>query len=399
MKKMNLLKGALVFITVVLLSGCSGNSADKLYKEGLKYIDNGNYEEAASNFSKAIALKADRAEYYIDYGMSLIMLNENKEAILNFDKAILNKENIIVNKNNKLAYRGKGIAYYKSHQYKEAIEEFDKALSLNELSDLDEDILYYKGSAEEKSGLYEDAVQTYTALIDNNPSDDKAYNNRGHAYGKLHEFDKGLADYDKAISLKKGNYNHYLGKYFLFMEADRKEEAHAILKEAASIKVETEEDKFNLAKVHYYLEEYDLAIDEFSKAFESGFKESYYYLGSIYDKREDFKEAVINYQKYIEAESISKTVLVYNQIGACLIKLGRYSEALSYIQTGLEYQDKNVEQQLKKNEIAAYEKIGDFVTAYHLMTDYINLNPEDKEAKKEYEFLKTRLPEASSIKK
>lgn len=398
MKKMNLLKGALAFVSVILLSGCSGNSADKFYKEGLKYIDNGNYEEAASNFSKAIALKDDRAEYYIDYGMTLIMLKENREAILNFDKAILNKENVIVNKNNKLAYRGKGIAYYKSYQYKEAIEEFDKALSLNELSELDEDILYYKGSAEEKSGLYEEAIKTYTALIDNSASDDNAYNNRGYAYGKLHEFDKGLADYDKAISIKKGNYNHYLGKYFLLMEADRKEEAHTILKEAAGIKVETEEDEFNLAKVHYYMEEYDMAINEFSKAFESGFEEACYYLGNIYEKREDYEEAVINYEKYIKAENIPKTALVYNQAGACLLKLGRYSEALAYIQTGLEYRDKNMEQPLKRNEIAAYEKTGDFEKAYHLMTAYINLYPEDKEAKKEYEFLKTRLPDVSSIK-
>jgi len=132
------------------------------------------------------------------------------------------------------------------------------------------------------------------------------------------------------------------------MEADRKEEAHTILKEAAGIKVETEEDKFNLAKVHYYMEEYDLAINEFSKAFESGFEEAYYYLGNIYEKREDYEEAVINYEKYIKAENIPKTALVYNQIGACLLKLGRYSEALPYIQTGLEYRDKNMEQPLKR---------------------------------------------------
>jgi tetratricopeptide (TPR) repeat protein len=397
MKKINFLKGTFVSIIVILLSGCSGNSSEKFYKEGMKYTDTGNYKEAASSFSKAIELKSDRAEYYIDYGMTLIMLNENKEAILNFDKAILDKENVIVNKNNKRAYRGKGIAYYKSYRYKEAIEEFNKALSLNELSNLDEDILYYKGSAEEKSGLYEDAIQTYTTLADNSPSDDKAYNSRGYAYGKLHEFDKGLADYDKAISLKKKNYNHYLGKYFLLLEADKKEEAHTVLEEAAGIKAETEEDKFNLAKVHYYMEEYDMTINEFSKALESGFEEAYYYLGSIYEKGEKYEEAVNNYQKYIEAENISKTALVYNQIGACLLKLGRYSEALSYIQTGLEYQDKNLEQPLKRNEIAAYEKMKDFVKAYHLMKDYIKVNPDDKEALKEYEFLKTRLPEASSI--
>ena len=182
------------------------------------------------------------------------------------------------------------------------------------------------------------------------------------------------------------------------MEAGKKEEAYAILKEAANMETETKEDKFNLAKIHYYMEEYDLAIDEFSMAFESGFEEAYFYLGNIYEKRQDYESAVINYKKYIEAENISKTPLVYNQIGTSLIKLGRYSEALAYIQEGLKFGDDSTKQPLKRNEIAAYEKIGDFVTAYHLMADYIKQYPEDKEATKEFEFLKTRLPEASSKK-
>lgn len=393
---MNLLKVILVLVMIVILGGCSGNSADKFYKQGLKNIDNGSYQEAASNFVKAIELNPNRAEYYIDYGMALIMLNENKEAILNFDKAILDKDNAIANKNNKLAYRGKGIAYYKSYQYKEAIEQFDRALSIDELSDLDVDILYYKGSAEEKAGLYEDVIQTYTLLIDHDSSDSTAYNHRGLAYGKLHQFDKGLTDYDKAISLEKRNYDHYLGKYFLLKDADRAEEANKVLEEAAGIKIKTEEDKFNLARVHYYMDEYDLAINEFSSAFENGFEESYYFLGNIYEMRKDYEDAVINYKKYIEAEQVSKTALVYNQIGTCLLELGRNSEALSYIQTGLEYQEKNLEQPLKRNEIIAYEKTGDFATAYHLMTDYIEQYPEDKEAVKDYEFLKTRLPEVSN---
>lgn len=395
MKIMGFIKGMLIFGLIIMLGGCSGNSSSKFYKEGLKNIDSGNYEEAASDFVKAIDINPNRAEYYIDYGMTLIMLNKNKEAIQNFNKAILDKENAIVHKNNKLAFRGKGIAYYKSFQYKEAIEQFDRALSIDVLSNLDMDILYYKGSAEEKAGFYEDAIETYTLLIKLDSSNSKAYNYRGFAYGKLNQMDKGLSDYDKAISIDKRNYDHYLGKYFLLHDAGRMEEAYKVLEEATSIKIQTEEDKFNLAKVHFYMEEYNLAINEFSKAFENGYEESYYYLGNIYDKKEDYEEAVINYKKYIESKEISMTAAVYNQIGACLLKLGRYSEALSYIQIGLEYQEKNLEQPLRRNEIIAYEETGDFVTAYHLMTDYIEQYPEDKEAVKDYEFLKTRLPEVS----
>jgi len=382
---------------MLILGGCSNLSADKYYKEGRKYVENGNYQVAADNFVKAIEKNPNCAEYYIDYGMALIMLHKNEEAIENFDRAILDKDNMIVNKNNKLAYRGKGIAYIQSFQYKEAIEQFHKALAIDELTSLDVDILYYKGSAEEKAGFYDEAINTYTLLIKKDPSDANAYSSRGYTYGKLKQWDKGLADYDKAISIDNRNYNYYFGKYSLLLDGGQADDANKVLEEAANIPIETEEDKFNLAKVHYFMEEYDLAINEFNSSFQNGFEEAYYYLGNIYAKQDEYEEAVVNYQKFLESSITTKTALVYNQISACLLKLGRYSDALSYIQAGLEYKDVSMLQPLKRNEIIAYEKMGDFVKAYHLMTDYMKEYPDDKEAIKDYEFLKTRLPEVSKV--
>ena len=58
---------------------------------------------------------------------------------------IMDKKRPIVQANNKRALRGKGIAYVNTHNYLEAINHFDEALSISELSDLNMDILYYKG--------------------------------------------------------------------------------------------------------------------------------------------------------------------------------------------------------------------------------------------------------------
>jgi len=102
---------------------------------------------------------------------------------------------------------------------------------------------------------------------------------------------------------------------------------------------------------------------------------------------------------FIEDENNIKSAVVYNQMGVCLIKLGQYKEALSYIKTGLEYNDVSLEQTLKQNEMVAYENQGQFKEAYQLMTKYLTLYPEDEAAIKEYDFLKTRLPEASKVTK
>jgi len=384
---------------ITLLSGCSGKTAGNYYKEGLKYFNNGNYEEAEKNLGKALKMNSERAEYYIDYGMSLIMLGQNEEALKYFDQAILEKDNMIVNKNNKKAFRGKGIAYFKSYHYKEAIEQFDKALAIDELSDLNMDILYYKGNSQENAGLYEKAAETYTAILTENPSDTAIYNSRANVYRRLGDYNNSLADYNKAISLDTVKYDYYFGKYFLMLEIGDEKGASAVLDEAANISIKTQEDKYNLAKVHYYMKDYDGAIIELSEAFSNGFTAAYFYLGDIYEKKSDYESAVYNYKMFIEDENNIKSAVVYNQMGVCLIKLGQYKEALSYIKTGLEYNDVSLEQTLKQNEMVAYENQGQFKEAYQLMTKYLTLYPEDEAAIKEYDFLKTRLPEASKVTK
>ena len=43
-----------------------------------------------------------------------------------------------------------------------------------------------------------------------------------------------------------------------------------------------------------------------------------------------------------------------------------------------------------KNEVAVYEKQGDFEKAKEVMAQYIEVCPNDEAAMREYEFLKTR---------
>ena len=57
---------------------------------------------------------------------------------------------------------------------------------------------------------------------------------------------------------------------------------------------------------------------------------------------------------------------------------------------GMNVRDNSIIQTLKYNEIVAYEYMQEFRTAATLMKDYVKLYPDDKAARREYEFLKTR---------
>lgn len=397
MKFKKVKQAAALLLTAAMLSACSGNTAGSYYKEGLEYFDNGNYEKAEASFAKALQLNGDRAEYYIDYAMSLIQLGKYDEAITYFDEAILKKDNTVVHKNNKKAYRGKGIAYLKAHNYEEAIKQFDKALAIDESSDLNMDILYYKGNAQEKAGLYQDAVKTYTSILNEKSTDAATYNYRAYAYRLMGEREKSLEDYNKAIKLDSKNYDYYFGKYFLLTDAGEEDSAATVLSQALKINGTTQEDKFNIAKIHYFQEEYDQAISELSEAFRNGFTEAYYFLGNLYEKQEDYDNAIYNYSMYIKEDTSIESAAVYNQIGVCLIKQERYDEALSYVQAGLEYNDISYNQSLLQNEIVCYENLAEFDKAYGSMQDYLTKYPDDKKAVKENEFLKTRLSDAGSV--
>lgn len=391
--------GILILTAALFITGCSTKSAGDYYKEGMAYFHSGNYEKAGESLKKAVEGKKDRAEYYIGYAMNLIQQNKYEDAVVYFERSILDKDNAIVRKNNKQAYRGEGIAYYKAHDYKTAIDKFDKALAIKESDEIDSDILSYKGMAQARSGLYKEAAETYTELIQDDKNNAEAYKTRGDIYSKIGEDKKSLSDYDKAIKLEPRNYDLYFGKYFLLVAKNDKAGAKEVLAKAEAINGTTEKDKFNMAKVKYYKGDYDTAKQMFGEAFGNGFAESYYYLGLIYEQNKDYKNAVGNYSKYIEDEEGRDNANAYNRAAQCLIKLKKYEESLGLIEDGIKVNDVDVNQMLKRSQIIVYEHLDRFEEAYKLIKEYVKEYPEDEEAKTEEIFLNSRLADTVTIPK
>jgi tetratricopeptide (TPR) repeat protein len=385
MKKLTTI--GLFFVIIFVLSGC--NKADVDYSSGKKYFDSGNYEEAVKYFSSAIENNPNRAEYYIGYGMSLIGSEKYDEAIVQFDRIIMEKKISMVLENNKRALRGKGIAYVNMQNYLEAINMFDKALKINELSDLNMDILYYKGNVLINTGFYREAAEIYTLIMDQFGEDAQILGNRAYAYQKLGEYEKGIDDFDRAIALQNTNYEYYYGKYYLLQNMGRNNDANEVLSRAAELEIKTKADKFNLAKIHFYQGLYDQAFPELSESFGNGFTEAYIYIGEIYSQKKDYSTAKYYYEKYIE-EGAAASYEVYNQIASCHIKMDEYEQAIPYLETGLKFANNNEARILRKNEIIAYENLGDFEKALNKLQGYIVSYPDDELAKNELSFIVSR---------
>ena len=83
-------------------------------------------------------------------------------------------------------------------KYKEAIENYDKAIELNPQY---ADAYYNRGNAELDLSKYKEAIEDYNKAIELNPKYADAYNNRGNAKSYLDDSKEAIADYNKAIEL------------------------------------------------------------------------------------------------------------------------------------------------------------------------------------------------------
>lgn len=397
MKKQLLILGMLCTM-FLLLTGCSAGGSE--YRSARKHFAKGNYEEAAVDFAKSIEQNPNRAEYYIDYGMTLIALEQYEDALKQFDQVYMDKLIPMVQKNNQKVLRGKGITYYFKREYEEAIRQFDAALSIGELSDLNLDILYYKGNALRKLGAYEEAAEVYTEIIEQYSKTAEALSKRAYTWRKTGDFVRSLEDCNLAISMKPNHYEYYFDKYKLMVDMGDMSEATNVLMQASEIGVDSKEDQYNMAKVHFYQGSYEVALTELNESYANGFYEANYYIGEIYSEQKDFSTAIYYYEKYIEEGHSLKTgrdqgfvsgaTAVYHQIAICHMKQGNYSQALKYLEQGIAFEDIETLRPLMKSEIIAYEYMGQYDMALEKLASYMEAYPEDEEARRELLFLDTR---------
>ena len=135
-----------------------GNLASTYYNRGVAYKNEGRYDRAIADYTKAIKLDPKHAYAYHNRGIAYGDKGDYDHAIADYTQAIK------LNPNYARAYYNRGIAYGEKGDYDRAIADYDTAIRLN-------------------------------------PKYALAYNNRGYAYEHLGEFDKAAADTQKAKEL------------------------------------------------------------------------------------------------------------------------------------------------------------------------------------------------------
>ena len=343
--KRKLLAGIIIAVNICMCTACS--NGDEYMTQGMQYVEENRYTDAVDSFEKAKEKGEDLAKIH----------------------------------------RGLGIAYMGLAEYDKAIENFLQALNDSNgiLDSMDYDINYYLAAAYYKNGQLKEAENTYDSIIDLESRDAIAYELRGKIRLEMGRYEEAMVDFDTAIELEDKDYDMLLEIYKVLETEGYGEAGRGYLEKAL------EEGKRSMTEtqkgmMHFFLGEYEQARQILEKEKNSG-KQAVTYLGMTYEKLGDYNYACSLYNNYLLAEA---DAALYNQLGLCKMQMGDYEAALTAFQEGMKVENCPCMQSLKFNEIVTYEYLGDFDKAKVLMESYLLTYPDDEEAKREQDFLKTR---------
>lgn len=138
---------------------------------------------------------------------------------------------------------------------------------------------------------------------------------------------------------------------------------------------------------------YDAAIEQLTEAVEKerNVADSYRGIGIAYWEKGDYSAASQAFESALSSGA-QETGAIYNLLGACKMKLEDYTGAIEYYEKGVVEEDSTEEmiREMRFNVIVSYEKLEDWESARVKLDEYIAAYPDDAQAQKEIDFLKTR---------
>ena len=334
-------------LVIILLTGLSINSFaqetfESLFQKGEKAFKDGNYELSVDYFSKCISRNRNSMEAYWYRGYAYLNQNLTQEALSDINKALdLTKSN---DKNSQESlYSIRGQIYNQTRNYKNAIDDLSKAISINSknisnfwsralsynaLGDLNNALkdffkceeLINKEDKINLSKLYKlianiyenqkdfnNAIKYYSQSIKNNPENNEAYLNRGFLYIQTLSYNESFSDLTKALDIFKADNVRkaiiYTYRGNAYLNTYNYDKSIADFNQSISLNPD-EYSYFNRAIAYKKLGDYQKAMNDFSKSIEYDPNNSSAYgqRAKLKEYLNDLESSLNDYNKAIELE-------------------------------------------------------------------------------------------------
>lgn len=162
--------------------------------------------------------------------------------------------------------------------------------------------LFQEGLSYEKSGQYDQAIEIFSKVIEQQPDFFDGYNHRGSCYAIKKEFEKALQDYQRAIDLKPSEEMLYYNRGLTYSLMGKKQEAMADYNRA--IELNPAYLKAYLTRGTLYAEtgQLDKAVEDRTKMIELDPQNAQWYgaRAAVYIFQKAFDKAVADLDKAVK---------------------------------------------------------------------------------------------------
>jgi tetratricopeptide (TPR) repeat protein len=223
------------------------------------------YDAARLDAQKSIELKPNLEEAHFILGEISLAQQKYTDALPEFNKTLE------INLNNSEAFRGKVFSIYFSGKEKEASELVETAIA----KDPQKSINYYiKGVLNINKGKYSRALENFDKALSLNTGTNEfnIYLNRGVAYLELEETDAALKDITKAIELGPNNASAYHSRGRIYYSTKQYSEAVKDFSRSVEINPNNDAAYYNLGMTYFRLEDNKNACENFHKSCSLGNK-------------------------------------------------------------------------------------------------------------------------------
>jgi Tfp pilus assembly protein PilF len=200
-------------------------------------------------------------------------------------------------------------------------------------------------------GIWRNSVGLWTYVIEKEPDRVPiAYNNRGLVYYQTGQFDKAVADFQKAVALRASYIDAYSNLGMAFFKSGRLDEAIANLEKAIALDPAYYKAYNNRALVFGAMGKFDKALEDYNRviALQPSSPQAYYNPGILHAQAGLFDKAIEYFSQSITLDP--EYADAYNSRGMAYSLLNQFDRALDDFSRALA---------LNRNPVAVYVNRGE----------------------------------------
>ncbi len=278
----------------------AARNAELHLQNGNTCMDGNKFHEAVEEYSKALKhgnkVASSIAEDILHFkrAVAYALLGE-------YDKAF---RDLAIGRSFQIDFPGRysnGLSNHLNREYEQAIENYTYLIQQNPYEFFT--ALYWRAHVYFSTGKLKEAMSDLDNVIALNPDFCLTYNLRGMILHSMGAYEEALSNYNKAISLAPSFEQVYANRGFIYHQMGKPDLALSDYNKAIDLKSNFTEIYNLRGNLYASKGQFELAISDMNRALDSGYKfvsHAYLLKANSYGTMRDFKSAMNNFNKAIE---------------------------------------------------------------------------------------------------